>query len=90
VINDATVGRLYELVEFCEKKGVDLVLLSFPWYIAEETSREKDGFARQHFDGLIDIDSGKRSWDALKYQILGESIHAHGERLCAISQGLER
>jgi radical SAM protein with 4Fe4S-binding SPASM domain len=69
VINDAMVGRLYELVSFFEQQGVDLVLLCFPWYIAEETSKEMDGFVRQHFEWLIDVDAGKHSWDAFKYRV---------------------
>jgi radical SAM protein with 4Fe4S-binding SPASM domain len=80
VINDGMIGRQYELMEFFESKGIDLVLLCFPWYISHETSHEMDGFVRDKFDWLIEMDNDKRSsWHAFKYHIKPENI----ERLMA-------
>ena len=74
VISDQMIGRLYELIELYESKAIDLVLLCFPWYIAEETSREMDAFVLDKFDWLIDLGGGRHSWDAFKYRIAPESV----------------
>ena len=74
VINDRMIGRLYELVELFESNTIDLVLLCFPWYISEETSREMDAFVLDKFDWLIDFTKGRHNWDAFKYSIAPESI----------------
>lgn len=76
VISDSMVGRFYELMEFYESKGIDLVLLCFPWYISEETSREMDTFVRDKFDWLIDSGKARHSWDAFKYRLAPRSINA--------------
>lgn len=71
VINDGMINRLYELMDFFESKGVDLVLLCFPWYISEETSHEMDAFVTEKFEWLIEAPNGikKHTWDAFKYRI---------------------
>ena len=76
VISDRMIGRLYELMELYESKAIDLVLLCFPWYISEETSREMDAFVLDKFDWLIDLANGRHSWDAFKYRIGPESVDA--------------
>jgi radical SAM protein with 4Fe4S-binding SPASM domain len=76
VINDGMIGKLYELIELYESKNIDLVLLCFPWYISEETSREMDAFVLDKFDWLIDPAEGRHSWDAFKYRIAPESVDA--------------
>lgn len=76
VINDSIIGRIFELSQFLENLGADLVLLCFPWYIAEETSREMDTFMYENFDWLC-IDSGIRhTWDAFKFSISPLNIPA--------------
>ena len=52
------------------------MLLCFPWYISEETSREMDAFVLDKFDWLIDLGKGRHSWDAFKYRIAPESVDA--------------
>ena len=78
VINDGIINRLFELMEFFESKGVDLVLLCFPWYISEETSREMDKFVTDNFEWLIEAPTGTRrhTWDAFKYRISPLNITA--------------
>jgi radical SAM protein with 4Fe4S-binding SPASM domain len=76
VISDGMIGRLYELVELYESKVIDLVLLCFPWYIAEETSREMDAFVLDKFDWLMDPAKGRHTWDAFKYRIAPENLDA--------------
>jgi radical SAM protein with 4Fe4S-binding SPASM domain len=76
VISDLMIGRLYELLELYESKAIDLVLLCFPWYISEETSRDMDAFVLDKFGWLIDPAKGRHSWDAFKYHIAPESVDA--------------
>jgi radical SAM protein with 4Fe4S-binding SPASM domain len=88
VINDRMIGRLYELVDLFESKGIDLVLLCFPWYISDETSRQMDAFVRDKFDWLIDVADGRHSWDAFKYHIAPESVEPLMEELRRINDRL--
>jgi radical SAM protein with 4Fe4S-binding SPASM domain len=76
VISDPMVGRFHELMELYESKGIDLVLLCFPWYISEQTSREMDVFVADKFDWLIDNGKGRHSWDAFKYRLDPQSVDA--------------
>jgi radical SAM protein with 4Fe4S-binding SPASM domain len=85
VISDQMVGRFYELMEYYEAKGIDLVLLCFPWYISEETSREMDEFVQEKFHWLIDMSSGRHSWDAFKYRIDPQNIDSLVEDLKRIN-----
>jgi len=75
VINDSMVGRLYDLLDHFEAKGIDLVLLCFPWYISEETSREMDAFVADKLDWLIS-GKGRHTWDAFKYRVDPQNIDA--------------
>ncbi|SFF39604.1 radical SAM additional 4Fe4S-binding SPASM domain-containing protein [Paenibacillus algorifonticola] len=70
VINNANIYYLYDLMESFEQRGIDLVLLTFPWYIAQDTSLQMDDYFREHFDWLHHIEEGeKSSWHAFKYRI---------------------
>jgi radical SAM protein with 4Fe4S-binding SPASM domain len=71
VINDGMINRLYELMEFFESKGIDLVLLCFPWFISEETSCDMDGFVQEHFPSITASGAAtkRHTWDAFKYRI---------------------
>jgi len=78
VINDGMINRLYELMEFFESKGIDLVLLCFPWYISEETSHEMNAFVTEKFGWLIEAPTGakRHTWDAFKYRISPLNINS--------------
>jgi radical SAM protein with 4Fe4S-binding SPASM domain len=69
VISDRIIGRLHELVEYFEAKGIDLLLLCFPWYISAATSREMDVYVQENFQWLIESSAGPHSWDAFKYRV---------------------
>jgi radical SAM protein with 4Fe4S-binding SPASM domain len=75
MISDSMVGRLYELMEFYEQKGIDLVLLTFPWYISKETTQEMNAYVQEKFDWLIDV-TKSHTWDAFKYRLSPERIEA--------------
>jgi radical SAM protein with 4Fe4S-binding SPASM domain len=74
VINDGMIGRLYELMELFEGRGIDLVLLCFPWFISSQTSHEMDQFVADKFGWLIDLRSPQHSWDAFKYHLDAANI----------------
>lgn len=74
VINDRMVGRFYELLELYESREIDLVLLTFPWHISEETSREMDEFVSAKFDWMIDVGKRRHTWDAFKYRLAPASL----------------
>lgn len=74
MISDSMVGRLYELMEFYEAKGIDLVMLTFPWYISAETSEEMTAFVREKFEWFNDPAGGRHTWDAFKYRLAPEHV----------------
>ena len=74
MISDSMVGRLFELMEFYEAKGIDLVMLTFPWYIATETSKEMTAFVREKFDWVVESPSGRHTWDAFKYRLAPDNV----------------
>jgi radical SAM protein with 4Fe4S-binding SPASM domain len=76
VINDNMIGKLYELMEFFEETGIDLVLLCFPWFISHDTSNKMDDYFTENFNWLHDINDTKSSWHAFKYQIDPQNIDA--------------
>ncbi|MEI7024449.1 radical SAM/SPASM domain-containing protein [Paenibacillus sp. y28] len=70
VINNANISYLYDLMDSFEQKGIDLVLLTFPWYISSETSAKMDDYFVQHFDWLRPLaEDHKNSWHAFKYKV---------------------
>ncbi|MEK3723349.1 radical SAM/SPASM domain-containing protein [Paenibacillus sp. FSL H8-0034] len=89
VINNANIYYLYDLMESFEAKGIDLVLLTFPWYISNETSVKMDDYFSDHFDWLRPLDEHQRnSWHAFKYKIdtkhldpLMEQLNKMNERI---------
>lgn len=87
VINDSMIGQLHPLMKFFEEKGIDLVLLCFPWYISHETSVEMDTFFQEKFNWLHPMDQHHRSsWHAFKYHIKPEHIPALMMDLRAINE----
>ncbi|MBB3108129.1 radical SAM protein with 4Fe4S-binding SPASM domain [Paenibacillus phyllosphaerae] len=69
VINENMIGHMTELVEMFEAKGVDLVILCFPWYISQETSLKMDHYFKETFSWLNRMEEGKvSSWHAYKYK----------------------
>ncbi len=69
VISDGNINRLFELLTYFEEKGIDLVLLCFPWYISPETSEEMNHFVNERFAWMLDDAAQRHSWDAFKYAI---------------------
>jgi len=76
VINDQIVGHLHDLLEFYETKGIDLVLLCFPWYISKETAQEMDVFVHDKFAWLPALDKPRHTWDSFTYHLAPEKIDA--------------
>lgn len=75
MINDSLVPHLYELLLYLEDLGVDMVMVCYPWYISEETSRKMDSYFQEHFNWLNELDESKKSnWHAFKYRLDKKSI----------------
>jgi radical SAM protein with 4Fe4S-binding SPASM domain len=74
VVNDGMIGKLYNLLEFYEQIDIDMVLLCFPWYLSEATSKKMDEYVSEKFNWLIDMGGGKKSWHAFKYRLAQANI----------------
>jgi radical SAM protein with 4Fe4S-binding SPASM domain len=86
VINNANIYYLYDLMDSFEKQGIDLVLLTFPWYISQDTSSQMDSYFSEHFDWLLPIDeNSKNSWHAFKYKIEPKHLPSLMEQLRKIN-----
>lgn len=80
VVTDPLVGRLCELMEFFEEKGIDTVYLSLLWYLSDETSSKMDCYVARHFNWMCtEGEPARPSWHAYKYHLSPEA----GERLMA-------
>jgi radical SAM protein with 4Fe4S-binding SPASM domain len=67
VFQDAMVDRLFDLVRLLQEEGVDTVYLSFPWYLADETSAMMDDHVAAHFPWLK---PGRTpSWHSYKFRL---------------------
>jgi MoaA/NifB/PqqE/SkfB family radical SAM enzyme len=78
VINNENVSSLHDFIRYLADAGVDLVLVTLPWYIATETSKAMDDYVAEHFSWLIDVEPKPHSWDAFKYcidpNLIGELV----------------
>ncbi|MFD1909862.1 hypothetical protein ACFSQ7_46725 [Paenibacillus rhizoplanae] len=69
--------KLYDLLDFLEGVGVDLVIVCFPWYISDECSQGMDDYFDQKFHFLPASEhKGERSWHAFNYKLDPERIPA--------------
>ncbi|MBU3178015.1 radical SAM protein [Clostridium estertheticum] len=77
VINDNVCNNLYDLVEFFESLGVDMVFLGYPWYISEQTACKMDKYFSDNFYWLEEANQKKKkSWHCFTYKISPESLEA--------------
>lgn len=77
VINDSMTDKLYDLLNYLENVGVDLVIVCFPWYISDECSQGMNDYFDQKFDFLKDVgNQSERSWQAFKYKLDPKRIPA--------------
>jgi len=67
LISDPLVVRLFELVEFFESEGVEMLLLSLPWYLSDETSAKMDAFFALRFSDKPK--PAQPSWYAYKFRL---------------------
>lgn len=87
VINDSVSDKLFDLVEFFENMGVDLVLLCYPWYIAEDTACRMDNYFNDKFDWL-EMDNKDKSWHSFTYKLDPKNLAVLKEQIDKINQKL--
>lgn len=85
VINNENLLTLHSFIRHLADVGVDLVLITFPWYISGETSQAMDGYVAEKFDWLIDTGRTHHTWDAFKYRVEPASVPALLEQLRLIN-----
>lgn len=73
VINDSVIPKLYDLVEFFEQMGVDMLMLCYPWYISEETACNMDSYFNENFSWIED-NNKEKSWHSFTYKVSPENI----------------
>lgn len=87
VINDNMIGRMFEFLEMFETMKLDLVLLTFPWYISKETSLKMDDYFSRNFSWLRELEENNiSSWHAFKYKINPDHIDPLMQELRRINE----
>jgi radical SAM protein with 4Fe4S-binding SPASM domain len=70
VINEGIVYRMFDFLEFCERKGFDSLYFTFPWYISPETTRAMDAYYRENFSWLNPLpENRKPTWHSYAYHL---------------------
>lgn len=76
MISNDNVDSTVDYVSQMQEKGVENLILCFPWFISEAVSSGMDDFFDQHFSWLDGAGHGdKRSWHAFKYRIENEKYN---------------
>ncbi len=75
MINDSLIPHLFNLLVYLEEIGVDMVMVCYPWYISDMTSKKMDAYFDACFSWLKNYDPDKKkSWHAFKYRLSTNSI----------------
>ena len=70
MVSDATVGRMYEFMEWAEELGVNSVYFQFPWYISPTVAAAMDELYARSFQWLNPPAPGQRpTWHSYTYQL---------------------
>ncbi len=86
VLTDRTAGKMPELAEYFEGLGIDTLMLSFPWYISEETAEAMDAYRRDRLAWLDPArEPGAESWHCYTHRIDESAIPALAEGMKKIS-----
>jgi MoaA/NifB/PqqE/SkfB family radical SAM enzyme len=68
VINESSVGCLYEYMKFFDDLGIDTVHFNYPWYISEKRAEMMDHFVMDHLDFICTF-AINSSWHSYKYRL---------------------
>ncbi|MCI5192738.1 MAG: radical SAM/SPASM domain-containing protein [Candidatus Electrothrix sp. AU1_5] len=65
VLNEQVIPNLFNFTKYCERIGVDQLIISYPWYISDHTRRKMDMYYESHFSWLNSkskLENNKPSW----------------------------
>ncbi|MFE3824269.1 radical SAM protein [Streptomyces sp. NPDC059092] len=75
MVSHATVGKMYEFMEWAEELGVNTVYFQFPWYISPEVAGAMDELYEKSFAWLQpDTGTKKPTWHSYTYQLPTEQL----------------
>jgi radical SAM protein with 4Fe4S-binding SPASM domain len=87
VITDSMVGKLFDFLEYFERKGVNTVYFCFPWHISEGDCIKMDKLFSEKFSWLIGTDkTNKNSWHSYTYNLDHNLIDALKKDLQKINE----
>lgn len=70
VISEAMAGKLYDFMEYFEKKGVNTVYFCFPWYIPETAALKMDHYFMKNLNEIFQLEPEKiPSWHSYTYKL---------------------
>jgi radical SAM protein with 4Fe4S-binding SPASM domain len=75
MVSHATVGRMYEFMEWAEDLGVNSVYFQFPWYISPQVATAMDELYKECFSWLRpNTGTAKPTWHSYTYRLPTEQI----------------
>lgn len=87
VISDRMIGKLYDLADLFEAKGINTLYFCFPWYIPETAALRMDQFFQEQFQWLRVLDQEQpASWHSYRYTLAPGNLEALQEDLKRIEE----
>jgi radical SAM protein with 4Fe4S-binding SPASM domain len=75
MVNEHTVGHLYDVAQQAEDMGLNSLYFQLPWFIGPESARAMDAFYAERFGWLNPpAPSGKGTWHSYSYRLPPERI----------------
>ncbi|MFC7329747.1 radical SAM protein [Marinactinospora rubrisoli] len=75
MVSHATVGTMYDFMEWAEELGVNSVYFQFPWYISPEVAASMDRVYEESFSWLQpDTGTRKPTWHSYTYRLPPEQL----------------
>jgi radical SAM protein with 4Fe4S-binding SPASM domain len=85
MVNEHTVGHLYDVALQAEDMGLNSLYFQLPWFIGPESARAMDAFYAEHFSWLNPPASGRGTWHSYLYRLPPERIPELREDMARIA-----
>ncbi|MFV2019325.1 radical SAM protein [Micromonospora sp. LOL_023] len=87
MVSHATVGTMYEFMQWAEELGVNTVYFQFPWYISPEVARAMDDLYERSFAWLAnDTGTDRPTWHSYTYQLPPELLPVLRESMTRLAE----
>jgi radical SAM protein with 4Fe4S-binding SPASM domain len=85
MVNEHTVGHLYDIAAQAEEMGINSLYFQLPWFIGPEVARQMDTFFAERFSWLGPLPEEGGSWHSYSYQLPPERIPELRESMAKVA-----